>query len=261
MCADLRGYVEEAHDDARKRLRLGFEDELSPFEEQGADPAANYPAILHRYTLQGYFGETLSALAVEHWGAHGKTDWVVPALLFRFHRAEFQHLDMISQRMAAGEPHDSDAQREQRPGRTGDDCLAFRIDARHVITDVMALEAKCLGGHRAEELRSAHKKLAATPQRPPGVHELVELLRDYSTPEAAAWVEALVRLWQSGYAGVNRSDGLAYACGDTPRAPGRETWMNAAEPDGAYTLSRELEAMEFHFDNLDSLIDCLYRAK
>jgi len=93
--AALIAYVEEGLEDARKRLRRGFEDDLSPFLDDPNDPAARYPGILNRITLQGYFGETLAALAVEHWGAHGIDDWVVPAFLFRFHNQEFQHLDAM----------------------------------------------------------------------------------------------------------------------------------------------------------------------
>ena len=52
---ELRAYVHEALDDARRRLRRGFEDALSPFNDPALDPAANYPAALHRVTLQGVF--------------------------------------------------------------------------------------------------------------------------------------------------------------------------------------------------------------
>jgi len=54
--------------------------------------------MLNRITLQGYLGETLAGLAVEHFGAFGKRDWHVPAFLFRFHDQEFQHLDLINER-------------------------------------------------------------------------------------------------------------------------------------------------------------------
>jgi hypothetical protein len=119
------------------RLRRGFEDALSPFEDERGDPtvadqedpAENYPALLHQLTLQGYLGETLACLAVEHWGALGQTDWVVPAFLFRFHDVEFQHLEIINQRLRDGEEHQPDASQEMRPGRTGDDGIAFRIRA------------------------------------------------------------------------------------------------------------------------------------
>ena len=90
---ELKQYVEEALDDARKRLRKGFEDDLSPFSGGQPDPAENFPSVLHRNTLQGYFGEILAGLAIEHWGAHGQTDWNIPAFFFRFHDVEFQHLE------------------------------------------------------------------------------------------------------------------------------------------------------------------------
>jgi hypothetical protein len=66
--ADLIAYIDEAFEDARRRIRRGFEDDLSPFNDPATDPAANYPRCLHRVTLQGCLGETLAALAVEHWG-------------------------------------------------------------------------------------------------------------------------------------------------------------------------------------------------
>jgi hypothetical protein len=124
---EMVAYLEEAFEDARRRIRRGFEDDLSPFSDPALDPAANYPALLHRVTLQGYLGETLAVLAVEHWGAHGHMDWIVPAFLFRLHDQEFQHLEAINERLRAGEPYDPDQRAQQRPGRTGDDGLAFRL--------------------------------------------------------------------------------------------------------------------------------------
>lgn len=38
------------------------------FSDPAPKPATNYPALLHRVTLQDYLGETLAVLAVEHWG-------------------------------------------------------------------------------------------------------------------------------------------------------------------------------------------------
>ena len=58
----LTDYIDEPFEDARRRIRRGFEDDLSPFRDPANDPAANYPALLHRVTLQGYFGETLAVL-------------------------------------------------------------------------------------------------------------------------------------------------------------------------------------------------------
>ncbi len=256
----LKAYIEEAHDDARRRLREAFEDDLSPFNDPATDPAANYPAVLHRVTLQGYFGETLGILAIEHWGAHGQTDWIVPAFLFRFHDTEFQHLDVINQRIAAGNQHDSDAEEEVRPGRTGDDGIAFRRDGQNRITDVLTLESKCLKTHNTQKIKDAHQKLATAPNRPPGVRELIEILRDYDDPEAKAWVEALLKVWHDGCAEAARHDSVAYVCGQYPRRPARVAWMKAEAPHEAYTVERALEAMEFHICDLDVVIDGLYRS-
>jgi hypothetical protein len=49
---ELRAYIDEAFDDARRRLRTGFEDALSPFNDPALDPAANFPAALNRIDSQ-----------------------------------------------------------------------------------------------------------------------------------------------------------------------------------------------------------------
>lgn len=256
---ELISYINEAFEDARKRIRQGFEDDLSPFHDTPNDPAANYPALLHRVTLQGYFGETLAVIAVEHWGVHGHTDWVVPAFLFRLHDQEFQHLEEINERLASGEPYDPDRSAERRPGRTGDDGLAFRINSENIITDVLTIEAKCLAKSNTAKIEEAHKKLAAGGLRPSGVRELINLLDEYDTPDAQMWQRALLDLWRSGYRTSTRQDCIGYACGNSPLQRGRVAWLPVTAPHPAYTARRKLECMEFQFEDLTNLIDSLYR--
>ena len=258
LLTELRLYADEAFDDARRRLRRGFQDPLSPFTHPVPDPAENYPALLHRVTLQGYFGETLAGIALEHWDAVGHADWSVPAFLFRTHDQEFQHLERINQRIRHGEIHEPDEVAEQRPGRTGDDVLAFRMNNR-VITDVMALEAKCLSRNNNAKIEEAHFKLSNGDPLPSGIRELINLLDDYDTPEANAWQEALVRLWQDGHRAAGRHDGVAYATAHTPARRGVVAWLPRDRPHAAYVATRSLEGMEFHLDELEHLIDCLYR--
>ena len=257
--AELIGYFDEAFEDARQRIRRGFEDDLSPFNDPAVDPAANYPALLHRATLQGYLGETLAILAVEHWGAHGHTDWVVPAFLFRFHDQEFQHLEAINERLLAGEAYDPDRVAERRPGRTGDDGLAFRMNADNIITDVLTLESKCLARNNNAKIQEAHEKLATGGSRPSGIRELINLLEEYDTPEAQVWQQALLELWRQGYRVAVRYDGIGYACGRVPAQRGRVAWMPADGPHPAYTARRKLEGMEFQFEDLTTVVDTLYR--
>jgi hypothetical protein len=256
---ELHLYLDEAFEDAKRRLRAGFDDLLSPFNDPALDPAANYPAALHQVTLQGYFGETLAVLAVEHWGAAGHNDWQAPAFLFRFHDVEFQHLEQINQRIREGQNHDPNGPGQKRPGRTGDDGLAFRRDARQHITDVIALEAKCLGENRADIVREAHEKLARAGNLPSSIRELIELLSHYDTAEAQSWQESLIRFRAEGYRTARRYDGIAYATGNRPARAARLSWLPANQPHTSYTANRHLAAFEFQFAELDNLIDSLYR--
>jgi hypothetical protein len=258
---ELRLYVDEAFDDARLRLRRGFEDALSPFNDPAIDPAANYPSLLHRVTLQGYFGEILAVVAVEHLGVHGHDDWAVPAFLFRLHDQEFQHLELINERLRVGEVHDPDRMTERRPGRTGDDGLAFRIDVNNVITDVLTIEAKCLTQNNNAKIQEAHEKLAAGGPLPPGIRELINLLSEYDTPAANNWSEALFRLRQGGYRRAVRWDAVAYICGHIPQRDGRITWMPVDQPHPAYTVERDLEGLEFQVEDLSGLITAVYRGE
>lgn len=257
---ELIAYAQEALDDARTRIRKGFEDSLSPFSEPIDDPAARYPAMLNRMTLKGYLGETLAGLAVEHFGAFGKRDWHVPAFLFRFHDQEFQHLDLINERLLMGEAHKPDAVTERRPGRTGDDALAFRIDRTGKITHVLALEAKCLARSNKAIIADAHAKLAAGARRPSGIRELITLLSDYETDEAQAWVARLLDLYREGFRTAKRRDGLAYTVGNSPVKPAtRVSWLPVDAPHPSYKVNRRFDAMEFQLEDLERLVDTLYR--
>jgi hypothetical protein len=255
----MLAYLDEAFEDPRLRIRRGFEDDLSPFSDPAHDPAANYPALLHRVTLQGYLGETLAVIAVEHWGAHGHTDWIVPAFLFRLHDQEFQHLEAINERLRTGEPYDPDQAAQQRPGRTGDDGLAFRMNGQNDITDILTLEAKCLAQNNNAKIQEAHEKLAAAGPLPSGVRELINLLDEYDTPEAQRWQQALLKVWRGGYRAAARHDGVGYTCGRIPAQPGRTAWMPENAPHAAYTVTRRLEGMEFQFADLNTVVQVFYR--
>jgi hypothetical protein len=256
---EVVSYVDEAFEDARGRIRRGFEDDLLPFNDPARDPAANYPALLHRVTLQGYLGEILAVLAIEHWGAHGHMDWMVPAFLFRLHDQEFQHLESINERLRAGEVYDPDRIAEQRPGRTGDDGIAFRLNGEGTITDVLTLEAKCLAQNSNVKIKEAHEKLAAGGRLPSGIRELINLLDEYDTPEAQTWQEALLKFWRRDHQVAGRHDGVAYVCGQVPARAGRVAWMPTGAPDPAYTADRGLEGMEFQVGDLNTVVDTLYR--
>lgn len=181
----------------------------------------------------------------------------MPALLFRYHDVEFQHLERINQRLRNGQQHDPDAPGEQRPGRTGDDAIAFVKDATNRITHVLTLEAKCVGSHRADILNDVHGKLNAGPPVPDSIRELVELLNWYDTPDAQEWQEALVKYRASGGRQVARYDAVVYVSGSTPQR--RASWMSATTVNSAYTLNRQMAGLEYHVEDLDGLVNIVYR--
>ena len=261
----LVAYVQEALDDARRKMRCGLSDSLSPFADDipDPDPAEYYPAALHQNTLLGYFGETLAGFAVEHFGAFGKEDWHVPAYLFRTHEAEFQHLDVINEHLWSGIDRDPDAKSEIRPGRTGDDAIAFRINGEGKITHVLTLEAKCLTKNSAAKISEAYIKLSAErPRRSTGAREIRRVLSNYDTPQAKEWQRRLLSFDSEDYRHAKHLDGLAYAVGNRPKRPStRISWLYADAKHPNYTGGRPLEAMEFQFTDLKGLIDKLYRTQ
>lgn len=259
---DVVAYFDESFDDARKSLRDGFEDDLCSFNDPATDPAANFPRLLHRVTQQGYLGEALGALAIEHWGAAGFTDWQVPAMLFRYHTVELQHLASINERIEKGHSFNQDADAEMRPGRTGDDALAFRMNDAGLITDVLVIEAKCIAANSNPTIAEAHGKLSTTLLRNSGFQELITILKKYDTDEARKWRGALLNLWHSGHTTVGRYDCVSYAVGAQPKVPNtRKSWMDPAKRHPEYKLSHPLVGVEFHIPDLRGIVDIIYRGK
>lgn len=258
---EVIGYFDEAFEDARASIRKGFADDLGPFKPGSTDPAANFPKLLHRITQQGHLGEMLGVLAVEHWGAAGQTDWKVPAMLFRFHTVELQHLESINERIEAGQSFDQDEEAEMRPGRTGDDALAFRMNDAGEITDVLTIEAKCVKSNNLGSVNEAHAKLSTTLTRNSGFKELINILSNYDTSDAKRWRAALLHLWKESHKTVRRYDCVSYAVGAIPKKPkDRKSWLNPLMPHHTYTAKRNLVAFEFHFPDLSSAIDAIYRS-
>jgi hypothetical protein len=122
------------------------------------------------------------------------------------------------------------------------------------------LEAKCLSKSNTATIHNAHAKLVAGGLRPSGVRELINLLQEYETPNAEKWQHALLHFYREGFKTAVRHDGLTYAVGNSPIIPRTKIgWLPPNAPHPAYTLQRNLEAMEFQFENLNDVIDILYR--
>lgn len=246
----LRTVVSKAHDDARQRLRRLATGSLDPLgEASGFDAAEGYPERLHIQTLKGYFGEILAGLAAEH--LHSDSgEWEVPAHLFRFHLVEFQQLAMMAQ---------TGAPAALRPGRTGEDCLAFRRNPDGWIIATLFCEAKCTADHDASMINKAHEQSSLSNLIPVDLLQLIAVLEESTDPAAAQWVEGLRRLLLKGPPeGYERRDQVTYVAGRKPAQKGRTSWIPPNKPHQKYTGGRRLHVFELHLDDVEDLINNVY---
>ena len=250
----LRAFVSDAHEDARARLRRLAGGSLDPLGEPlKRDPADGYPQRLHIQTLKGYFGVVLASAVAENFHPFGMKDWEVPAHLFRFHLVEFQQLEMMDQ---------TNVDAALRPGRTGDDCLAFRRDADGNIVAALFCEGKCTPDHDAGMIGDAHEKSSLGNLLPVDLLQLIEILEDSTDAAAARWVDGLRCLYLKGPnpgPGYERFDQVTYICGRRPVSKnGRKSWMSSAKPHEKYTAKRRLHVAEIHLNEVEKLIKSVY---
>jgi hypothetical protein len=246
----LKQIVNEAHEDARKRLRDIEGVSLDPLEiPTGQDPAEGYPERLPTTTLMGYFGEILAGIICENFAPLEETRWKVPAHLFRFHLEAFRHLEQLGQ--------GGIDQNHQIFGRTGDDCLAFVLDEDGTVIRAMFCEAKCLNRHDSRKVDEAHRKLTDAVLKPLDRQQLIEVLLDNDDPESAVWVEALRKLrFQSSDSDYERCDLICYVCRKPQRKIG--VWIPRAKPHPDYRAKRRLEAVEVCICEVRQLVKEVY---
>jgi hypothetical protein len=248
----LQVLVSGAHEDARKRLRRLASGSLDPLSAPGPkDPADGYPERLHIQTLKGCFGEILAGAVAEDLKPFGIEAWEVPAFLFRYHLVEFQQLAMMNQTGAGA---------KLRPGRTGDDCLAFLRDSKGDIVAVLFCEAKCTADHDAGLIGEAHEKLSLPNLLPVDLLQLIEVLGDSTEAGAKDWVNALRSLYFKGpnpAAPYERFDQVTYVCGRKP-VRGGKSWIPSTTPHDKYTGGRRLHVAEIQISEVEELVKKVY---
>lgn len=241
--------VQKAHEDARYRLRKLAGNSLAPFEEfSESDPSEGYPEGLHIQTLKGFFGEIFAGIIAENFSHFEHDDWEVPAFLFRFHPVVFQHLEFINQ---TGESA------KNQPGRTGDDCFAFRRNIEGEIIGYLACEAKCTAKHNPDMISKAHEKASAANIKSVDILQLIEILLDYNDSFSSEWVNSL-RLLRQGKTNqiYKRCDLVSYICGQHPVK--NVAWISTEIAHEKYTGGRRLEAVEIHLREVEKLITTVY---
>ena len=250
--AALKQIVHDAHEDSRKRLRDLLGESLDPLGENSAYPVNNYPQCLHPLTLKGYFGEIFAGIIVEHFRPHNEDKWEIPAYLFRHHLEAFRQLEQL---------HQDSRSIGIIPGRTGDDCLAFKRDDTGKITHSLVCEAKCTNGHDYSNLlMEAHEKISEPNLKPLDLLQLIEILKSYDDNESKLWVNELRRL-QLGKnpIGYERCDLVSYVCGSVPRLARQTSWIHPpSNMPSSYTGKRRLETVEIHLHDVEGLIARVY---
>lgn len=244
--------MHDAHEDSRKRLRDLLGESLDPLGETSAYPVNRYPQCLHPLTLKGYFGEIFAGVIAEHFSPHNKSGWEVPAYLFRHHHEAFRQLEML---------HQVDIEPEIIPGRTGDDCLAFKRDDTGKITHSLVCEAKCTNGHDYSNLlMKAHEKISEPNLKPLDLFQLIEILKSYDDDKSKLWINELDRLLiEKNPTDYERCDLVSYVCGLVPRRSGQTTWIHPpTELPSSYTGGRRLETVEVHLYDVEGLIAKVY---
>ena len=245
---DLKTYVYQAHEDARRRLRKLAGYTLDPLDEGiTRDSSVGYPAYLDIQVLKGFFGEIMAGIVAEHFSPLGEGDWKIPAYLFRFHRVAFEQLEASLQ---TGSPA------HVVPGRTGDDCLAFLINSEGGITQLLYCEGKCTHDHDSGMISDAHEKVSKGV--PVNILELIEILSDYDDLSSKRWVESLRKLRAEILSGTyERSDLVSYICGRSP-VQMSPSWIPSNRPHKGYTGNRRLQAAEIHLNGVDALVKEIY---
>jgi hypothetical protein len=208
---ELKNYFKAAHKDAQDFFKTEL---LDPLGIQPSTSPIKYPQDLPVCVLQGYFGEILSGLFMENFSPFEADEWVVPAYLFRFHNVIFERLEVALQ---GGDVAD------QLPGRTGDDCLAFKFDDQLCVEQVLYCEAKCTSDHDSELISDAHEKVSK--DLPACIHQIVAILKTKADSVSANLVKSLNTFREKVYLNSRgklnlpadyRCDLVSYACSRSP---------------------------------------------
>ena len=160
----------------------------------------------------------------------------------------FQHLEFINQ---TGESA------KNQPGRTGDDCLAFRRNIKGEIIGYLACEAKCTAKHDTDMISEAHKKASAANIKSVDILQIIEILLDYNDSFSSEWVNALRLLREEKTNQIyKRCDLVSYICGQHPIK--KAAWISTETAHEKYTGGRRLEAVEIHLHEVEKLITTVY---
>jgi hypothetical protein len=269
----LRPYFESAHLDARRVFHDYIGTSLHPDADAvGGVPVIQYPGSLPTSAKRGLFGEVLAGLVTQSYVFVGEHEWAVPVFLFRNHETARDYLYKLAR-------HPDKA--SQTFGRFGSDFIGLVINEDGEVTRFIAGESKwrkLLSGSAVNDLmhgskidhptkpgKKIHsgegvwKAINDDPHVPSGVRQLQRILKETNPDKYAVAIVSLDQaLTLKDPDPLPRTD-LVIVSGN----PGKTHEPNVCflpfeGPPPEYKKGNELQLVEVHLQDGETLIDMLY---
>lgn len=272
LIADLVGYFESAHADARKFFHEQMGIDLHP--DAGAEGTkVAYPTCLPPITRRGLFGEVMAGMLTEHFDYIGRHDWKIPVFLFRYHEDAEAYLFSLVR--------DEERKREVY-GRRGSDFLALALnEAGEVIRFIVgeakwrkklqpSVVAELMYGKKkknpqTEELEHDGKGIWHQVNRdiqvPHGLRQLQRLLREIDPEGYSATIASLDGvLVMKNPQPLPRTNLILISGGDVPSRKAMHPLLSSEEIPDDYTAPYDLQVVELILSDGDRVIDGVYDA-
>jgi hypothetical protein len=272
LIADLVGYFESAHADARTFFHEQMGIDLHPdADAEGAH--ATYPTCLPSITRRGLFGEVMAGMLTEYYDYIGGHEWKIPVFLFRYHEDAEAYLFALVR--------DEERKRELY-GRRGSDFLALALNDGGEVIRFIAGEAKWRKKLQpavvAELMYGKKKKNPDTDElehdgkgiwyqvnrdipAPHGLRQLQRLLREIDPEGYSAAIATLDRvLVVKGAQPLPRTNLIMISGGDVPSRRARHSLIPWDKVPEGYTAPHDLQVVELILTDGDNVIDGVYDA-
>lgn len=272
LIADLVGYFESAHADARSFFHEQMGIDLHPdANAQGAH--ATYPKCLPSITRRGLFGEVMAGMLTEHYAYIGGHDWKIPVFLFRYHEDAEAYLFALVR---------DEKRKREVYGRRGSDFLALALNEAGEVIRFIVGEAKWrkkLQPSVVAELMYGKKKKNPNTNAlehdgkgiwhqvnreipvPHGLRQLQRLLREIDPDGYSAAIAALDRvLVVKGAQPLPRTNLIMISGGDVPSRESKHSLIPWEQVPEEYTAPHDLQVVELILTDGDDVIDGVYDA-
>jgi len=272
LIADLVGYFESAHADARAFFHEQMGIELHPdADDEGAH--VTYPGCLPPITRRGLFGEVMAGMLTENYDYIGNHHWNIPVFLFRYHEDAEGYLFALVR---------DEERKRQVYGRRGSDFLALVLNEEGEVIRLIVGEAKwrkklqpavsaeLMYGEKkkkqgAEEAEHDGKGIWYQINRdvlvPHGLRQLQRLLREIDPEGHSAAIATLDRvLVVKNAAPLPRTNLIMISGGDVPSRKAKTSLIPSEKVPKDYTAPHDLQVVELILTDGEDVIEGVYDA-